>query len=264
LGTLNQKMLSCYFYALRVLSSIVVRPRWLSPTHHGSTREEFAPYNTPGRPVLNIVNDIGLVQSYTLDGAVAAFTPAFRAPARELLRSAHVDRVVAAVAARSARRTPPHTGVAITELASALLIILQGARAENEGVFEASFGDMNDEADVSAPLQVPLNGSGGEFDDSNRRQSQARFGERSASYELGIKKLSDSDASIGELLLAMAAKSGHLNASFSYLAVHQLREVEGRLLQLIAIHNAVSHHISTCVHGGGDISGTLQIYTRVK
>jgi hypothetical protein len=50
----------------------------------------------------------------------------------------------------------------------------------------------------------------------------------------------------------MAAKSGHLNASFSYLAVHQLREVEGRLLQLIAIHNAVSHHISTCVHGGGD------------
>ena len=203
LGTLNQKMLSCYFYALRVLSSIVVRPRWLSPTHHGSTREEFAPFNTPGRPVLNIVNDIGLVQSYTLDGAVAAFTPAFRAPARELLRSAHVDRVVAAVAARSARRTPPHTGVAITELASALLIILQGARAENEGVFEASFGDMNDEADVRAPLQVPLNGSGGEFDDSNRRQSQARFGERSASYELGIQKLSDSDASIGELLLAM-------------------------------------------------------------
>jgi hypothetical protein len=259
LGTLKEKMLSHYFYALRVLSSIVVRPRWVSPTCHGSAREEFAPYDTLGRPVLNVVNDIGLMQSYSLEDAVAAFSPAFRAPARELLRSAHVDSVRVALEARSARRPPPHTGVSITELASALLIILQGARTKNEGLFEASFGDENDGADVRVPLQVPLNGSGGEFDDSKRDRWWTRFDARSASYDIGIKKLRDSDASIGELLIHMAATSGHLDASFSYLAVHQMREVEGRLLKLIAIHSAVSHHVFTCVQGGGDSDDDVNV-----
>jgi hypothetical protein len=83
--------------------------------------------------------------------------------------------------------------------------------------------------------------------------SRSRANNRLGLFDMAITSIVGSADPCEVLFLQMAEQSNHLVPSYYYEALTQMWEMDGRLLKLLAIYRAVSHHVHT-----SDQEGTIR------